>query len=103
MEGDVMPAPRANPEQGVPGSHSVADVADVLSGWAFGGGVVTLALFPLALPILALTAVAVLPLVVPVLAVGLVVAAVALPVLAARSVGRRVRAVERPTPARPGA
>jgi hypothetical protein len=80
----------AVPERRAPDAHSAADVADTLSGWAVGGGMITIALFPLALPIIALTAVALLPLLVPVLAIGLVAAVVALPILAARAVGRRV-------------
>jgi hypothetical protein len=86
------------------------ELTDTLSDWAVGGGILTVALAPLALPILALTAVALLPLLVPVVAVGLVVALVALPVLAARAVVRRVsRALRRtgaaeqpPTPAHRG-
>ncbi|MGH2590169.1 MAG: hypothetical protein ACRDGW_05165, partial [Actinomycetota bacterium] len=71
--------------------HSAADVADTLSAWGVGAGMITMALFPLAIPILALTAVALLPPLVPVVAQGLVVALVALPVLAARAVVRWAR------------
>jgi Flp pilus assembly protein TadB len=68
---------------------SRTDVADTLSEWAVGGGIVTIALFPLALPILALTAVALLPLLVPVIGVGLVAAVVGLPVWVVRRIRRR--------------
>jgi hypothetical protein len=44
-----------------PAAHSAAEIADELSAWAVGGGIITAAVFPLALPILALTAVAMLP------------------------------------------
>ena len=76
-----------------------------------GGGIIATALFPLAIPILALTAFAVLPLLLPVVAVGLAVAVVALPVVAARAarrwtrkaLGRTTAAEQAPTPAERGA
>ena len=67
-----------------------AEVGDEIWKWTVGGGILLMALAPLALPILILTLVAVLPLVVPVLAVGLVVGVIALPVLLIRKVGRSV-------------
>jgi hypothetical protein len=82
-------------------SPSRTEVLDEVSKWAVGGGIVTVALFPLALPILLLTAVAVLALLLPALAAGVLVAVVALPVLAARSIGRRVRRAARPASAAP--
>jgi hypothetical protein len=88
IEGDVMSTARANPQYGRP---PASDVAHEVSTWAVGGGIIATALFPLAIPILALTAVAVLPLLLPVVAVGLAVALVALPVLAARAAGRWTR------------
>ena len=98
----------ANPQHGRP---PASDVAYEVSVWAVGGGIIVTALFPLAIPILVLTAVAVLPLVLPVVAVGLAVALVALPVLAARAAGRRTRkalgrttaAEQASTPAKRGA
>jgi hypothetical protein len=66
-----------------------AEVADEISKWTVGGGIVTMVLFPLALPILALTAVALLPLLVPVLAVGILAGVVYLPVTLARRIRRR--------------
>jgi hypothetical protein len=69
------------------GGRNGSEMVDLLmsgfqefSNWAVGLGIVTVALFPLAIPIVVLTAVALLPLLVPVLALGLVAA----PVLLAR-------------------
>jgi hypothetical protein len=84
-----------------------AEVVDEVSKWAVGLGIVTVALFPLSIPILLLTAVALLPLLVPVLALGLIAGIVALPVILARRLVRRRRSpqgrpggrrVEAPTP-----
>jgi hypothetical protein len=66
-----------------------AEVADEISKWTVGGGIITMALFPLALPILALTAIAALPLLVPVLAMGLVAGVVYLPIRLVRGLRRR--------------
>jgi hypothetical protein len=66
-----------------------AEVIDELSGWNVVGGLLTMALFPLALPLLVLTVAAVIPLALVGVAGGLVVAAVAAPVLLARSLWRR--------------
>jgi hypothetical protein len=44
------------------------------SNWAVGLGIVTIALFPLALPILILTIVALVPLLIPVLAIAVLAA-----------------------------
>ena len=67
------------------------NLTDEASGWLVGGGIVTMALFPLAIPILLLAAVFALPLLLPVLALGLLVAAIAVPVLAVRALARLVR------------
>jgi hypothetical protein len=64
------------------------DFVDELSGWNVGAGVVVMALFPLALPLIALTAFALLPLLLPLLAVALVAAVVTVPVLVVRRLGR---------------
>jgi hypothetical protein len=72
-----------------PAARSAAEIAAELSAWAVGGGIITAAVFPLALPILALTAVARLPFVVVALAALLV----ALPALTVRSLVRRARAM----------
>ena len=55
---------------------AAAELADEASAWAVGGGVITVALFPIALPIILLTVAAILPLVLIPLALGLLVAAV---------------------------
>jgi Flp pilus assembly protein TadB len=75
---------------------STAEIVDEVSKWTVGLGIVTFALFPLALPILILTVVAALPLLVPVLAVGVLVAVVVLPIRLVRSLRRRA-ARARPT------
>jgi hypothetical protein len=67
-----------------------AEAGDEIWKWTVGGGILLMALAPLALPILILTLIAVFPLVVPVLALGLVVGVIALPVLLIRKVGRSV-------------
>lgn len=72
-----------------PTTPSRAEIADEAYKWTVGGGIITVALFPLALPIIALTAVAVLPLLLIVLVPALLVAAVAVPILLVRRVVRR--------------
>ena len=66
-----------------------AEIVDEILKWTVGGGMIILALFPLALPILALTALAVLPLLLIAAPAGLLVAAVALPILLVRTLVRR--------------
>jgi hypothetical protein len=68
---------------------SPAEIVTELTGWFVGGGLITMALFPLALPILALTVVATIPLVLIALAGVLAAAAVAVPVLLVWGVGQR--------------
>jgi membrane protein implicated in regulation of membrane protease activity len=68
-----------------------AEVVDEVSKWGVGAGIVTVALFPLSIPILVLTAVALLPLLVPVLALGLIAGIVAAPVMLVRRLVRRRR------------
>jgi hypothetical protein len=63
------------------------DVTEV-SGWLVGVGMITLVLFPLSVPFLILTAVAVIPLLLPLVAVGLVAAVLAVPVLLVRALRR---------------
>jgi hypothetical protein len=67
---------------------SRAEIVDELSKWTVGLGIITLALFPLAVPILVLTAVATLPLLLPALALGLLLGGVALTYLLVRGLGR---------------
>ena len=88
-----MSTARANPQHGRP---PASDVAYEVSTWAVGGGIIVTALFPLAIPILALTAVAALPLALIPLAAGLALAVVAVPVLVLRALGRRVLKAMRP-------
>jgi len=63
------------------------DAINEVSKWGVGTGIVLFALFPLSIPILILTAVALLPLAVPLIAIGLLAA----PVLLARALWRRFR------------
>jgi uncharacterized membrane protein YbhN (UPF0104 family) len=74
---------------GQPTPPSGAEVANELSTWAVGGGIITFALFPLALPIIALTAVALIPLAIPLVALALVGGLIAVPVVAWRWLWRR--------------
>jgi hypothetical protein len=78
-------------------SPTTAELVDEANGWAVGGGVVTMALFPLAIPLLALTVVAVIPLLVIGLAAGLVAAVVAAPILLLVRLARAIRRLPRPT------
>jgi hypothetical protein len=79
-----------------------AEVSDEISKWTVGWGVVGMALFPLALPIVILTGVALLPLLVPLLALGLLAGVLALPIMLIRKLGhsatrlRRRRGSRRP-------
>lgn len=80
-------------------ARSRAEIVDEVSKWGVGGGILVTALAPLSLPILILTAVALLPLVVPLLAVGLVVAIIAVPVLLLRKLGHSLSRIK-PRPRR---
>jgi hypothetical protein len=77
-------------------SSSPAEIVTELTGWFVGGGLITMVLFPLALPILVLTVIATIPLVLIALAGVLAAAAVAIPVLLVWGVGRRVFRGPRP-------
>jgi hypothetical protein len=68
---------------------SASDLAQETTAFAVGAGILVMALFPLAIPILALTAVALFPLLVVPLALGVLAAVFALPVLAGRLLWRR--------------
>jgi membrane protein implicated in regulation of membrane protease activity len=70
-------------------ARSRAEVVDEVSKWTVGGGILAVALFPLAIPIIALTAIALLPLLIPVIAIGLLAGIVAAPVWLVRRLGRR--------------
>jgi hypothetical protein len=77
-------------------ARSRAEVVDEVSKWGVGGGILLMALFPLALPILILTLVALVPLALPVVAVALVAGVVALPVILIRKLSSSVRKFRRP-------
>jgi uncharacterized membrane protein YgcG len=70
-----------------------AEVVDEISKWTVGLGIITVALFALSLPILLLTAAALVPLAVPLLAIGLVVGVVAVPVVLVRRLVRWIRSL----------
>ena len=61
-----------------------AEVTDEISKWTVGAGIITVALFPLAIPIVVLTAVALLALLVPLAAIGLLAGVIAAPVMLVR-------------------
>jgi membrane protein implicated in regulation of membrane protease activity len=73
-----------------------AELADEASAWIVGGGTLTLALFPLALPALVLLAVGLIPLLIPLLGLGVLVAVLAVPFLLVRAVLRRALRARRP-------
>ena len=83
----------------IPTPQEKLEVIEGASRVLVGGGVVTLALFPLALPLIVLTVVAAVPFVVLGLGLALVAAILATPVLLVRRALRRVpkRAVARAT------
>jgi len=68
---------------------STADLLDGTLAVAAGVGIVTLALFPLAIPILALTAVALIPLLIPLLLILLAAGLIAAPFLLLRVLFRQ--------------
>jgi hypothetical protein len=70
-------------------SDTRTELIDEVSKWSVGLGILTMALAPLSLPLLILTAVAVIPFVVPLLVVAVAVALIALPVRLIRALGRR--------------
>ena len=74
------------------------DLVEEASAWALGGGILTFALFPFALPILLLTVAFVLPFVLAALAIALVLAVVGAPILLVRRLGS---AMDRGAPADP--
>lgn len=70
-----------------PATRSKVEVVDEVSKWGVGLGILIVALAPLSIPILVLTAAFLVPLLIPVLAIGLLAA----PVLLVRAVVRRSR------------
>jgi hypothetical protein len=71
---------------------STSDLVDGTLGVATGVGILILALAPLAIPILALTAVALIPLLIPVLVISLAGGLIAAPFLLLRWLFRRAAA-----------
>ena len=73
------------------------EVLEEVSKWTVGLGILTLALAPLSIPIIALTAVALIPLVLPLVAIGLIAALAYVPFLLVRGAGRRIGGRRRDT------
>lgn len=76
-----------------PNTPPAADMATEMAGWMAGGGIVTMMLFPLSLPLILLLVISALPLVILPLAVGLAAALVAVPFLLVRRVIRALRSL----------
>jgi hypothetical protein len=72
------------------------EIIDEASNWLVGGGIVTMALAPLALPGIALLLVAAIPLLALGLAAGLLAAVVIGPILLVRALVRRIGGWRRP-------
>jgi hypothetical protein len=72
-----------------------AEVIDEVSKWGVGAGILTVALAPLAIPILVLTGVAMLPLLLPAIPLALIAGLVYLPVRLIRGIRRRRRPLGR--------
>jgi hypothetical protein len=68
-----------------------ANVIDEVSKWSVGAGILTVALAPLAIPILVLTGVALLPLLLPLIPLALIAGLVYLPVRLIRGLRRGLR------------
>jgi hypothetical protein len=68
-----------------------SEVVDEVSKWGVGAGILVVALFPLSIPFLVLTAVALLPLLVPVLAAALLAGALLVTVRLGRGIVRLTR------------
>jgi hypothetical protein len=68
------------------------ELTNEASAWLVGGGVITVALFPLALPALILTMLALIPFLAPAIVAGLLVAVGALSVRLFRGLARRAHA-----------
>jgi hypothetical protein len=66
-----------------------AEVIDEVSKWGVGAGILTVALAPLAIPILILTAAFALPLLLPLIPIALIAGLVYLPVRLVRAIRRR--------------
>jgi hypothetical protein len=79
----------------MPSEPTTQPSTDLISGASValvGAGALTFALFPLAVPLLILTGVALVPFLIPVVAIGILAAAIVLPIRVARSLrSRRAR------------
>jgi hypothetical protein len=75
--------------------HSSTEVLDTASQFLVGGGILTMALFPLAIPIIALLIVAALPLLAAGAAVAIIGAILAAPFFLIRSLLRRLGTIRR--------
>jgi hypothetical protein len=73
-----------------PNAPTSAELVDEASNWAIGGGIVTLALFPLSIPGLIILLIGTIPLLLLAVPIGLLVALVALPILLVRGLVRRL-------------
>jgi hypothetical protein len=73
--------------------HTPTDLLQTVSEFLVGGGVLTMALFPLAIPVIALLIVAALPLLVLAAAVALIGAVLAAPIVLIRGVVRKLGTV----------
>ena len=73
-----------------PTSPTSAELFDEASNWAVGGGIITLALFPLAIPGLIILLIGAIPLLLLAVPIGLLVALVVLPILVVRGFVRRL-------------
>ena len=71
-------------------TSTIGDVITAAAGWLVAMGIVTMALFPFAIPAIVLTVAAVVPLVLLGVVAGLLAAVAAAPVVAVRRLGRRV-------------
>lgn len=76
-----------------PATPPASEIAGELAGWMAGGGILTMMLFPLALPLIALLAITALPLVLLALVGGLAAALVTVPFLLVRRVIRALRSL----------
>jgi hypothetical protein len=76
-------------------THSRAELVDEVSKWTVGAGILTVALAPLSIPILALTAIALLPLLLPLIPIALIAGLLYLPIRLVRSLRRRRRPLAR--------
>ena len=75
--------------------HSSTEVIDTVSEFLVGGGILTMALFPLAIPIVVLLIVAALPLLAAGAALAVIGAALTVPINLIRGLSRRLATMRR--------